>query len=193
MADLEDAEALDRRQPGAGQPELGHDPALQAVRAEVLLDDEVGDPCGRQPRQPGAQEVVEGGLADADGWVGPDDVEGHVRRDPVRGGGVHVVQPEGGRVAAAQVERALVDVQRVHRGGGGAQSQGEGHRAPARPEVEEGALVGRGRRVVRRTAVPLSRPPGEKTPRATSTSSWRPARRTRSGRRSPALAGSAVK
>ena len=44
-----------------------------------------------------------------------------------------------------------------------------------------------------RTAVPLSRPPGEKTPGATSTSRSRPASRTRSRRRSSALAGAAVK
>ena len=80
----------------------------------------------------------------------------------------HAVEPQRARVAPGQVERALVDVERPDRGGGGAQGQGERDRAPAAAEVEEGAGGGGAGASSSSTAVPLSSPPGEKMPGATS-------------------------
>ena len=161
---------------------------------EVALHDEVGDAARRQPGQPGAQQVVQHGLADPDRRVGPDQVEAHVVRDAVGGGRAHAVEPQRGGVAAGQVEGPLVDVEGPDRGGGGAQGQGERDRAPSRSRGRgrcrwPGARVPRraaprcpcrARRARRCRAPPRPRPS-------------RPARRTRSRRRSSALAGAAVK
>ena len=92
------------------------DPALQAVRAEVALHDEVGHPAGGQPGQPGAQQLVERRLADPDRRVGPDQVEPQVVRDAVGGGRAHAVESQRLGVAAGEVERPLVDVERPHGG-----------------------------------------------------------------------------
>ena len=87
-------------EPGARHPELGPDPPLQAVRAQVALHDEVGHAARRQPGQPGAQQLVEHRLADPDRRVGPDQVEPHVVRDAVGGRRAHAVEPQRGRRCA---------------------------------------------------------------------------------------------
>ena len=103
---LEDAESLVGRDPVAGMALLLQ-PALEGVGAEVLAHDHHGPALGGQAGQPGQQQLVQGGLADANGWVGPDlvvpsgriDLIGEQRVDPG-------VNAEGRGIVCRQGERA---------------------------------------------------------------------------------------
>ncbi len=77
--DLEHAEALVAAQASTRHTEVGLDPPGEGVRSEIALHHEVCRAARSQPRQPGPQQVVQGGLADPDRGIGPDQVEAQVR------------------------------------------------------------------------------------------------------------------
>ena len=178
-ADPQDAKALARREALAGHRELGLDPALQAVGAEVALHDEEGLAPRCEPGEPGPQEVVQRRLADPDRGVRPDEVEADVLG--------HLVgrrRPHRGRSRAAALRRVRSRARSLT---STAQTVAAGERRPRvsatgphpQPRSRKVPLAGGAGASSRRTAVPLSSPEGENTPPATSTSTSRPARRTR--------------
>ena len=134
------AHAEGTRLPGG---ELRRQPALQRVRSEVLLDNEIRRATGHQAGQPGHQQVMQGGLADADRRVGPDGVEAQVGRHVVGGRGMEVRDPHGPGVVPCQGQGALVHVHRPDAGLGAEHAQAQGDRTPPRADVQE--IAGRGR------------------------------------------------
>ena len=129
--------------------QLGLQPAVQRVRAEVALHDEPGVRPGLEPRQPVQQHVVQLVLADPDRRVRPDRREFDVGGNILGQAGVDVGEAEVCGVAAHQIQRTLVDIHRPHRGVGGLEGEGEGDRTPAAAEVEQVAAGRRGGRVAR--------------------------------------------
>src|SRR5215813_2577683 len=116
-AHAEDAEALLGGE-AFGGPALFAEPCGERVGAQVARHDEPRRTVGCEPRQPPQQHVVQFALANADRRIAPDLVEcdviryvvGQRRDDPIGETGL-------GRVLPHQVECALVDVDRVDRGG----------------------------------------------------------------------------
>ncbi|GMA31747.1 hypothetical protein GCM10025875_17390 [Litorihabitans aurantiacus] len=137
VRDAKDAETARAGHAGGRQPEVLLDPARERVRAEVLAHHEVRLAVGRQARQPPAQHRVHRRLADADGRVRPDRREAHVARHLVRQDGAHARRAVGLRVAAGEVQRALVDVDRPHPCVGRGVRERERDRPPAAPQVEQ--------------------------------------------------------
>ena len=181
-----------------GMPRLGLDPALEAVRAEVLLDDEVG----RRRRGPAAAASARSRSCSA---ALPTRIGGldQMRSKP------HVVRrpPSGGRPACTRSSPRAAALRRQRSrarsltstaqtvGGGRAQPERQRDRAPAAAEVEEASR----RRAGAATSVEedgralVEAAGAEDAPGHLDLDRrGRPGAR-RSGRRSAALAGSAVK
>ena len=76
----------------------------------MALHDENRGAGRPQPTEPRGEQLVERGLADADRWVRPDQVEAQLLVDVRRRVDVDVAQPIANSVAGAQVAGALVDV-----------------------------------------------------------------------------------
>lgn len=123
------------------------DPALQRVGPEVALHHEPRVAALVESRDPPFQQPVELVLADADGRIRADRAERHVRGNIVGQRCVDIGEPESSRVAADEIQGALVHVDGPHCRMG----RGEGHRdrdrTPTAPEVEKVA-AGRNRRRV---------------------------------------------
>src|SRR5690625_7582370 len=76
--DGEDPEALAAANSFYLEAQFPLDPLVQRSAAQVLVDDEVGDPAGGQAGQPRAHDVVKDALTHPDGRIGPDEVAGEI-------------------------------------------------------------------------------------------------------------------
>ena len=132
--------------PADGCPTLVVEPSGQRVGAEVALDDEVGGAARGQAVQPAFEQVVEGGLADTDGWVRPAGVEAGVVGHVVRCGDEDVVEAGRGGVGLAQFPCPRVDVDGPDSGVGVAHRECQGDGSVAAPEVQQFGRPDVGRR-----------------------------------------------
>jgi peptide deformylase len=108
----------------------------------VSLHDEDGCAGRRQAAEPRLQQLVQLGLADADRWVGPDQVVALCCVDVARCRDLDVVKTVAGGVGSAQQTGALVDIKRDDPGGRCAAGQREGDRTGAASKVEEHTRTG---------------------------------------------------
>ena len=147
--DLEHTETACRG--GAVHAEAGGEgcgePALQRIGAEVAGDDEPGVRALVQSGDPALEHAVEFVLADTDRGVRADGPEGDVLGNIIGGHSVDIREAEVLRVAADEIEGALVDIDSPHRGVWRRECQRDRYRSPAASEVEEVAAGGRRRRV----------------------------------------------
>ena len=155
--------------PRSGQPAaLVRQPALQRVRAQVALDDQVGGGAGGEPAEPGRQRAVQGLLADPDRRVRPDQLKAAGQLAVVlAGGGGHaadVGQPGVGCVPRAQLERPLVDVDRPDPRGRRPAPRVRASGPYPLPRSSRSPSAGGGGAVSSSSLVPGSRRAGENTP-----------------------------
>lgn len=114
LAYFEDAVALAGRgtEDAVARLERRGDPPLEGVGAEVALHDKPRVAALVEARDPLLQQAVQLVLPDPDGRVGPDRPESHVSGNISGQRGVDIGETEGSRVAAHEVKRSLVDVDR---------------------------------------------------------------------------------
>ena len=125
--DLEHAEAARRR--GAVHAEAGGEgcgqPALERISAQIARDHEPRVRALVQSRDPPLEHAVQLVLADTDRGIRSDGAEGDVVGNIVGGHRVDVAEAEVLRVAADEIERPLVHIDRPHRGVGRRERQRE--------------------------------------------------------------------
>ena len=120
---------------------------MQRVRAEVALDDEPGIRARIETGQPQFEHAVQLVLPDPDRRIRPDRHEGDVFGNILRPAGVDIVEAEGARVPAHEIECTLIHVDRPYGRVGRLERGAEGDRPPAAAQIQQVATRRRRRNV----------------------------------------------
>lgn len=90
------------------RPTLLGEPRCEGITSEVLLHHHPGHAVGREPREPGGEQIMERGLADSNWWIRENQVKRGVGRDLAARTKVRVGEVVCGCVRLGEGQRPVV-------------------------------------------------------------------------------------